>query len=118
MKKIFTLSLSTLALAGFIAAASTNTEIGTVSAAADAAATFKAKCAGCHGADGKGVAALGTPDYTDAKWQKSKTNAALTAMINNGKGQMPAYKSSMTPADIKGLVAYIRTFAPKAPAKK
>ena len=117
MKKIFTLSLTALALAGFIAASGPNLESYQVTAAADAAATYKAKCAGCHGAEGKGVESLGTPNFTDAKWQARRKDAALSAVINNGKGQMPGFKSSLNAADVKGMIAFIRSLAPKkAPA--
>ena len=124
MKKIFTLSLTSLALvgalAGFIATSGPNLESYHVVAAADAAATFKTKCAGCHGQDAKGVESMGTPNMTDAKWQTARKDAALMAMINNGKGQMPGFKSSMNVADVKGMIAFIRSLAPKkaAPAAK
>lgn len=118
MKKIITFSLSSLALAGFIAAGMTTTEMNGVMAAADAAATYKAKCSGCHGPDGKGVESMGTPNMTDAKWQAGHSNAVLTKAINEGKGQMPGFKSSMSAADVKGMIAYLRSLAPKAPAKK
>jgi cbb3-type cytochrome c oxidase subunit III len=120
MKKIFTLSLTSLALAGFIAASGPNLEGYQVVAAADAAATYKTKCAGCHGQDGKGVESMGTPNMTDAKWQAKHSTALITGVINNGKGQMPGFKSSMAAADVKAMVAFIRSLAPKAaaPAKK
>lgn len=118
MKKIFTLSFTSLALAGFIAASGPDMESYRVVAAADAAATFKAKCAGCHGQDGKGVESMGTPNMADAKWQASRSNAVITKAINEGKGQMPGFKSSINAADMKGMVAFIRGLAPKAPAKK
>ncbi len=124
MKKIFTLSLTSLAifgaLAGFIATSGPNMERYQVLAAADAAATYKAKCAGCHGAEGKGVESMGTPNFTDAKWQAGKNNAVLTKVINDGKGQMPGFKSSINAADMKGMIAFIRSLAPKkaAPAAK
>jgi cytochrome c6 len=76
----------------------------------DAAATFKAKCAGCHAADGTGSAMgkkLGAHDFTSADVQKM-SDAELTDVITNGKGKMPSYKS-LSPDQIKGLVAYIRT---------
>ncbi len=76
----------------------------------DAAATFKAKCAGCHGADGTGSAIgkkMGAHDFTSADVQKM-SDAELTDIITNGKGKMPSYKS-LSPDQIKGLVAYIRT---------
>ena len=31
-------------------------------------------------------------------------------IITNGKNKMPKYGASLKPEDIKGLVAYIRTF--------
>jgi cytochrome c oxidase cbb3-type subunit III len=118
MKKIFTLSLTSLALTGFIAASGPNLEGYQAVAAADAAATYKAKCAGCHGQDAKGVESMGTPNFTDAKWQAGHSNAVITKAINEGKGQMPGFKSSINAADMKGMVAFIRGLAPKAPAKK
>jgi cytochrome c6 len=119
MKKIITLSLIALALAGFIAANGPNLESYQVVAAADAAATYKAKCAGCHGAEGKGTEGF-TPNMTDAKWQAGHSTAVITKAINEGKGQMPGFKSSMNAADVKGMVAFIRGLAPKkaAPAAK
>ncbi len=124
MKKIFTLSLTSLALAGFIATSGPNLEgyqlMPMAVAAADAAATYKAKCSGCHGADGKGVESMGTPNMTDAKWQAGRSNALITKVINEGKGQMPGFKSSINAADMKGMIAFVRGLAPKkaAPAAK
>ena len=74
---------------------------------AEAAATFKAKCAMCHGPDGKGKEAMKTPDFTAADVQK-KSDVDLSAAITNGKGKMPAFKS-MTPDQVKDMVAYIRS---------
>jgi len=81
-----------------------------VSAKADAAAgeaTFKAKCAGCHGADGKGKEAMKTTDLAGADVQKM-SDADLTGVITNGKGKMPPYKS-LSADQVKDLVSYIRS---------
>lgn len=78
------------------------------SAADDAAATYKAKCAACHGMDGKGKEAMKTQDFASADVQKM-TDSELSTVILNGKGKMPAYKS-MPPEQVKSLVAYIRSF--------
>jgi cytochrome c6 len=86
-----------------------------VSRAQDAASgekTFKAKCASCHGADGKGKAALKTQDLASAEVQKM-SDAELTTITTDGKGKMPAYGKSLKPDQIKDLVAYIRSLAKK-----
>ncbi len=99
--------LASLCLAGLILF-STNTKAD----AQAGAATFKTKCAGCHGADGKGKAALKTQDMGSAAVQQM-SDAELTAITTDGKGKMPAYGKSLKPDQIKDLVAYIRTFAKK-----
>jgi cytochrome c6 len=79
--------------------------------AQDASATFKSKCAGCHGADGTGSAMgkkMGAHDFTTADVQKM-SDAELTDTIANGKNKMPKYADKLKPEEIKGLVAYIRT---------
>jgi cytochrome c6 len=79
--------------------------------AQDASATYKAKCAACHGADGTGSAMgtkMGAHDFTTAAVQ-GMSDADLTDTITNGKNKMPKYGTSLKPEDIEGLVAYIRT---------
>jgi len=79
-------------------------------AKADAAAgeaTFKAKCAGCHGADAKGKEAMHTRDLSSADVQK-QSDADLTGIITGGKGKMPAYKT-LSADQVKDLVSYIRS---------
>ena len=73
---------------------------------------YKSKCAGCHGADGASSAMgtkMGAHDFTTAAVQ-GMSDAELTDTITNGKNKMPKYGASLKPEDIKGLVAYIRTF--------
>ncbi len=82
---------------------------------AAAEATFKAKCAACHGADGKGETATGkmmkVKDFSSEEVQKM-TDADLTAAITTGKGKMPPYKT-LSADQVKDLVAYIRAFGKK-----
>jgi len=70
------------------------------------------KCAGCHGADGKGETSMGKAnkirDLGSADVQK-QTDDELAGIINNGKGKMPAYSKSLKPEQVKDLVAYIRS---------
>jgi mono/diheme cytochrome c family protein len=74
--------------------------------------TFKAKCAMCHGADGKGDTSMGKTmkvrDLGSADVQ-SQSDADLTAIITNGKGKMPKYDGKLTADQIKDVVKYIRT---------
>jgi mono/diheme cytochrome c family protein len=84
--------------------------------AADAAATFKAKCAGCHGMDGSGNTAPGKSmkvrDLRSADVQK-QSDDQLFAIISNGKGKMPAYSKSLGADACKGLVAHVRKLGGK-----
>ncbi|HEX4786754.1 MAG TPA: cytochrome c [Candidatus Sulfotelmatobacter sp.] len=77
--------------------------------AQDAASTYKAKCAMCHGADGKG-GKMGTRDFASPE-VKAESDAQLTDIISKGKGKMPSYAGKLKDDDIKGLVAYIRGLA-------
>jgi cytochrome c6 len=80
--------------------------------ATDGAATYKAKCAMCHGADGAGQTPMGKNmklrDLRAADVQK-QTDAELVKWIADGKGKMPAYKAKLGAADIDALVAFIRS---------
>jgi cytochrome c6 len=76
-----------------------------------AEATYKAKCASCHAADGSGSAIgkkLGTHDFGGAEVQKM-SDTELSDIIVKGKNKMPAYEKTVKADDIKSLVAYIRT---------
>lgn len=71
--------------------------------------TFKAKCAGCHGPDGKKeMPAMGVKPLTGPDVQKMSV-AELTAAITNGKGKMPAYKGKLTDEQIKAVAEYVKT---------
>ena len=76
-----------------------------------AAAAGKAKfmaCAACHGIDGKGNTALGTPNLADRVWLHGWGEEAIVAMVNNGKTNvMPAHKDRFTPEQIHVLAAYV-----------
>jgi cytochrome c6 len=67
---------------------------------------FETKCAVCHGADGAGKV-KGTPDLRSAAIQ-SKSDAELEKFIAEGKGHGFA-KKGLTEAQIKDVVAHIRT---------
>jgi mono/diheme cytochrome c family protein len=84
--------------------------------AQDGAATFKAKCAMCHGPDGTGKTAMGEKlkirDLSSADVQK-QSNADLTQIVTKGKEKMPSYDGKLTKEQIDQVVAHIRTLAKK-----
>jgi len=77
--------------------------------AQDAAGTYKAKCAMCHGADGKG-GKMGTRDFASPE-VKAESDAQLAEIITKGKGKMPSYDGKLKDTEIKDLVTYIRGLA-------
>jgi mono/diheme cytochrome c family protein len=81
-----------------------------MAAFADGASTFKTNCVPCHGADGSGQTPVGKSlkvrDLRSAEVQKL-SDAEITKVVTYGKGKMPARK--LAPADIKAVVAFIRT---------
>jgi cytochrome c oxidase cbb3-type subunit 3 len=82
------------------------------------AALGKAKfgvCAACHGPDGKGNPAVGAPNLTDDIWLHGFGEAAIVAMINNGKvNPMPAQADKLTDAQVNVLTAYVWGLSNKA----
>jgi cbb3-type cytochrome c oxidase subunit III len=91
--------------------------IGVSSPAADGTALFGAKCALCHGKDGAGLPnwkAKGQPDFTNADWQGSHTDAQIVESIKNGKGKfMPPFKAKLSDDEVAAVAARVRTFGKK-----
>jgi|SRR5215472_11909277 len=83
--------------------------------AAAAEATYKAKCAMCHGPDGKGETASGkmmkVKDFSSEEVRKM-SDVDLTSVISAGKGKMPPYKT-LSADQVKDLVGYIRALGKK-----
>jgi cytochrome c6 len=77
----------------------------------DAAATYKTKCATCHGPDGKGTAVgtkMGAHDFSSPE-VKAESDAQLTEIITKGKAKMPPYGGKLKDTEIKDLVTYVRS---------
>jgi cytochrome c oxidase cbb3-type subunit 3 len=78
------------------------------SAAAQLGKPKFAVCAACHGADGKGMTALGAPNLTDKVWLHGWGEAAIVSMINNGKTNiMPGFSERLSAEQIHVLAAYV-----------
>ena len=77
---------------------------------------FSTICAACHGPDGKGNKALGSPNLTDDIWLYGGSESTIMETINKGRGAnmvaagvstMPAHKDVLGEAKIHVLAAYV-----------
>jgi cytochrome c6 len=104
MKTIARLSLAVLAVAFVLSVSSFAADSG--------ADLYKAKCASCHGAEGKGDTAMGKSmklkDLASDDVQKM-SDADLATVIEKGKKPMPAYEGKLTKDQITEVVKYIRS---------
>ncbi len=82
------------------------------SASPDAAAVFQAKCAACHGPDGKGETAAGKAmkirNLGSAEVQ-GQSDDALYVIVSKGKGKMPTYEKTLGADTCRALVGHNRT---------
>src|SRR5712671_7334893 len=76
---------------------------------AASSATFRTKCAMCHGQDGSGSEvgkSMNVPNLRSPAVQKLP-DAELAQVISNGKGGMPSFKDSLSEEQIHSLVSYV-----------
>ncbi len=82
----------------------------TVRAQDKGAATYQSKCQMCHGADGRSETPTGkafkAPDLHSPEVMKL-SDEELIKTIGNGKGNMPAFSSTLTAAEIQDVISYI-----------
>lgn len=76
---------------------------------------FQSACLECHDSDGRGEVVRDVlpkiPDFTDPRWQDSRSDAELIHSILNGKGKsMRPMKDALGGVDVKQMVALIRSF--------
>jgi mono/diheme cytochrome c family protein len=95
----------------------------------DIQALFHAKCAGCHGDDGKGDTKWGrkykAPNFTSVKFQDESKDSEFLETIEKGvvkkvkddktgepiqKKIMPGWSTKLSDDQMKALVAYVRKF--------
>lgn len=85
-------------------------------AAIDGAALYKAKCSGCHAADGTGNTPVGKALHVKSLISpevQSQKDADLDLTITRGKGKMPKFDGKLSPDEVKAVIAIIRGFAEK-----
>jgi len=82
---------------------------------AASSATFRTKCAMCHGQDGGGSEvgkSMNVPDLRSPAVQKL-SDTQLAQIISDGKGGMPSFKNSLSEDQIHSLVSYVRSLHQK-----
>ena len=121
-RNLLLLGIAALALACAVAAQDTPAQDGPKKNAGHASGgsaargkqVFELKCAMCHFADNdqkkigpglKGISKRGTFTVNGNK----VTTESLTKWIETGDSQMPGMKDSLEPAQIKDVVAYVKT---------
>lgn len=99
---------------------------------------YNRHCIRCHGLDGRGVWDIPkVPDFTDGRWQASRSNAEMVrTILEGGKGTrekqrdslklsppskktgilhwatMPSYRDILTREEVSSMARFVRTFAP------
>jgi mono/diheme cytochrome c family protein len=71
-------------------------------------------CIRCHGSDGRGVWDMpGVPDFTDVRWQASRTDDQIVRITLEGRGAcMPQFRGALSIEETWGIARYLRSFAP------
>ena len=69
---------------------------------------YQQNCVACHGAEGRGNAALGAPNLADRTWLHGSAEPVVMETIARGRqNQMPAHKALLDEARIHLLTAYV-----------
>ena len=72
------------------------------------ASVFAGNCAACHGADAKGIQAMGAPNLTDNIWLYEGSRKGIRHSIREGRAnQMPAQAEKLREDKIHLLAAYV-----------
>ncbi|MDO5652258.1 MAG: cytochrome-c oxidase, cbb3-type subunit III [Moraxella sp.] len=73
---------------------------------------FDANCVLCHGADAKGLTAMGAPNLTDDIWLFGGDRAAVQQTIRHGRsGVMPAWQTRLGNERVALLAAYVKALS-------
>lgn len=84
------------------------------------AGLYNRYCIRCHGVDGRGVWDIpGVPDFTNVRWQTSRSDKQITRIIIEGRGAvMPTFRGTLTLEEACAMARYLRKFVPGTEASK
>jgi hypothetical protein len=73
---------------------------------------FNIYCIRCHGSNGRGIWDIpGVPDFTNSRWQASRSDADLVRIIIEGRGAvMPQFRGTLSLEEAWGMARYLRSF--------
>ncbi len=78
--------------------------------AADGKTLYETKCAACHGKDGTAKPpGKGSKNFNDPEFQNTWSAEAIANITAEGKGKMPAYRSKLSPEQIRAVAAHVKT---------
>jgi cytochrome c oxidase subunit 2 len=80
---------------------------GSGSPPASGAVIYSAHCSGCHGSKGEG--SIGPKLGGGAVAKKYANQSDEIAVVTAGRGSMPAWGGTLSPAEIAAVVAYTRS---------
>lgn len=77
-------------------------------------ALFNRYCIRCHGVDGRGVWDIpGVPDFTNTRWQASRSDAQRARIILEGRGAvMPPFRGALSLEEAWAVGRYLHTLVP------
>lgn len=87
-----------------------SSESNPVSAKGGGADVYKQHCATCHGGDGRAKTAKGIRKGATDLTKSTISTAQGIKVITNGREKMPDFKNTLSAAEIKDVMAYIRGF--------
>jgi mono/diheme cytochrome c family protein len=92
----------------------------TAGAEPDGAALYQAKCASCHGADGRGETAAGKAlkvrSLLEPRWAAQDAPAAIAKAVREGAPGMPPMASKLGAAEIEAVAQATRDLVARAVA--
>lgn len=74
---------------------------------------YQAHCATCHGEDGNGVVP-GARNFGDLDYMRGETPASFYAAITEGRGDMPAFRDTLTSDERWDVMFYVWRFSTSA----
>ena len=74
---------------------------------------YEQKCAICHGKDGVAKpAGKGSKNFNDPAFQREWSAEAIAKVTAEGRGKMPAYRSTLKPEEITAIAGHVKSLAP------